>query len=140
MAGDLDIRARVRACWSMAGRGEGGADRAVPRRSERERRAEGTAQCANEAGLRGRDGKGERARATGADNPAPLGTERERERAGKETIADSAGARARGPAGPSWAGWAILGFSISLKFLIAFPFLFFSRVFNLNSNQVSNSN
>jgi hypothetical protein len=37
VAGDLDVRARVRACWSTAGHGEGGADRAVPRRSERER-------------------------------------------------------------------------------------------------------
>jgi hypothetical protein len=37
VARDLSVRARVRACWSTAGREEGGADRAVPRRSERER-------------------------------------------------------------------------------------------------------
>ena len=37
VVGDFGVRARVRACWSTAGRGEGGADRAVPRRSERER-------------------------------------------------------------------------------------------------------
>jgi hypothetical protein len=37
VAGDLGVRAQVRACWSTAGRGEGGADRTVPRRSERER-------------------------------------------------------------------------------------------------------
>jgi hypothetical protein len=37
VAGDLGVRAQVRACWSTAGRGEGRADRAVPLRSERER-------------------------------------------------------------------------------------------------------
>jgi hypothetical protein len=31
------ISACVHACWSTAGHGEGGADRGVPRRSERER-------------------------------------------------------------------------------------------------------
>jgi hypothetical protein len=41
VAGDLDVRARVRACWFTAGRGEGGADKGFPRRSERERVREG---------------------------------------------------------------------------------------------------
>jgi hypothetical protein len=40
-------------------------------------------------------------------------------------------------AGPAWAKWAEMAFSISREFLIAFLFIF-SRVFN--SNQVSNSN
>jgi hypothetical protein len=45
--------------------------------------------------------------------------------------------RARG-AGLNGATWAKLGFSIFREFLIAFLFIF-SRVFNSNSNQVSNS-
>jgi hypothetical protein len=57
--GDPGERASVRACWSTAGRGEGGADRGVPRRSERESgRAGETARHADEVGSRGREGKG----------------------------------------------------------------------------------
>jgi hypothetical protein len=37
VAGDLGVRARVRARWSTAGHREGRADRAVPWRNERER-------------------------------------------------------------------------------------------------------
>jgi hypothetical protein len=51
----------------------------------------------------------------------------------------NAGACARGLAGPSWASWAEMAFSFSREFLIAFIFIF-SRVFNSNSNQISNSN
>jgi hypothetical protein len=49
--------------------------------------------------------------------------------------------RRRGRAGarPGWAELGSLPFSFFLNFLIAFPFLF-SRVFNSNSIQVSNSN
>jgi hypothetical protein len=50
----------------------------------------------------------------------------------------SGGAGAR----PGWVELGQLGcfaFSFFLNFLVAFPFLF-SRVFNSNSNQVSNSN
>jgi hypothetical protein len=54
-------------------------------------------------------------------------------------LSGGAGAWAHGLAGPSWVGWAGLAFSISLEFLIAFPF-FLSRVFNSNSHQVLNSN
>jgi hypothetical protein len=39
-------------------------------------------------------------------------------------LSSGAGVRARGLAGPSWAGWAALAFSISVYFLIVFPFLF----------------
>jgi hypothetical protein len=46
--------------------------------------------------------------------------------------------RARG-VGLAWAKWAEMAFSISREFLIVFLFIF-SRVFNSNSNQVSNSN
>jgi hypothetical protein len=48
-----------------------------------------------------------------------------------------AGARSR--AGLSGLTWAEIGFPFSRDFLIAFLFIF-SRVFNSNSNQVSNSN
>jgi hypothetical protein len=48
-------------------------------------------------------------------------------------------ARAHAQAGPTWAKWAKLAFSISKEFLSAFLFIF-SRVFDSNSNQVSNSN
>jgi hypothetical protein len=50
--------------------------------------------------------------------------------------------RQRARAGADWAKWAALGrigFSFFLEFLIDFLFIF-SRVFNSNSNQVSNSN
>jgi hypothetical protein len=47
----------VRTCWSTVGRGEGGADRGVPRRCERERARGGTVQRADEAGPRGRQGE-----------------------------------------------------------------------------------
>jgi hypothetical protein len=47
---------------------------------------------------------------------------------------------ARARAGwPTWAKWAKLGFSNFREFLLPFLFIF-SRVFNSNSNQVSNSN
>jgi hypothetical protein len=47
-------------------------------------------------------------------------------------------ARARG-AGPASAKWAKMAFSIFLECLLPFLFIF-SRVFNSNSIQVSNSN
>jgi hypothetical protein len=47
-----------------------------------------------------------------------------------------AGARGTGPNRPTWDE---LVFLFSREFLIAFLFIF-SRVFNSNSNQVSNSN
>jgi hypothetical protein len=50
--------------------------------------------------------------------------------------------RHRGRTRGGWAKWVALGrisFSFFLEFLIAFLFIF-SRVFNSNSNQVSNSN
>jgi hypothetical protein len=70
---------------------------------------------------------------------------------GREGVSAQAGAdrrsppvRHRGHAGacgtrPAWAKWAKMAFSISREFLIVFLFIF-SRVFNSNSNQVSNSN
>jgi hypothetical protein len=64
-----------------------------------------------------------------ANKPGPPGSGRETERV-------CADAGARGLAGPSWAKKS---FSFSREFLIAFLFIF-SRVFNTNSNQVSNSN
>jgi hypothetical protein len=83
----------------------------------------------------------------GADKTGPLGTGRKRrERAcgrdrptGGVRLSERAGARARAWAGPTWANLATLAFSISREFLMPFLFIF-SRVFNSNSNQVSNSN
>jgi hypothetical protein len=48
----------VRTCWSIAGRGEGGADMGVPRRNERERARDEMVQRADNAGPRGIEGKG----------------------------------------------------------------------------------
>jgi hypothetical protein len=79
---------------------------------------------------------------------APTGlahaTERERERGaiglaptGGTRLSGRGGARARAKLnGPAWAEMA---FSIFLEFLLTFLFIF-SRVFNSNSIQVSNSN
>jgi hypothetical protein len=74
-----------------------------------------------------REGEGERARGL-----APIGG---------TPLSDTEGVRARaqGGAGLNEPTWAELGFSIFREFLIAFLFIF-SRVFNSNSNQVSNSN
>jgi hypothetical protein len=88
--------------------------------------------------------RGTRAKATGADNLVPLGREREREHAGKGTAADRwnppvrqcgrvAWLRRAGPARLLWL------FLFPWNFYLLFHF-FFSRVFNSNSNQVSNSN
>jgi hypothetical protein len=67
VAGDPGECARVHACWSTVGRGEGGADRGVPRRSEREQARGETVQRADKAGLRGREG----IRASGRGRMAP---------------------------------------------------------------------
>jgi hypothetical protein len=89
-----------------------------------------------------------RMREDGADRSAPESSERGDERArwlapiGGARLSGIGGAwaqaRARG-VGLSWPTWAELGFLFSRDFLIAFLFIF-SRVFNSNSNQVSNSN
>jgi hypothetical protein len=50
-----------------------------------------------------------------------------------------AGAGTHARAGLNGPTWAELAFSIFLEFLLPFLFIF-SRVFNSNSNQVSNSN
>jgi hypothetical protein len=129
VAGDLGVRARVHACWSMAGHGEGeltGRSHYVARGRGR---TEGTARCADEVGPRGRDSKGRVSKGNWCQQPGPTGQrEGERERAGKETAADRWNplVRRRGRMGvrPGWAGWPALAFSISLEFLIAFPFLF----------------
>jgi hypothetical protein len=84
----------------------------------------------------------------GTDRPGPRGSERERGERGRVGVgADRRGrpVRHRGRAGArAWAGlsgpvWDEIGFPFSREFLIAFLFIF-SRVFNSNSNQVSNSN
>jgi hypothetical protein len=126
-------------------RGEGRADKGGPRRRKREgghtgqRLGDWRTGPARQRGKRGTQAKG-----TGADNLAPLGSEREREGCGADWRRQAGSAcqerKARGRAArPCGLVWAKLAFSFFLNFLIAFPFLF-SRVFNSNSNQVSNSN
>jgi hypothetical protein len=60
---------------------------------------------------------------------------------GGTRLLDAGGARAQARAGAGLNGlaWAEMAFSIFLEFLLPFLFIF-SRVFNSNSNQVSNSN
>jgi hypothetical protein len=97
-------------------------------------------------GVRGAEKESGRAcERNGADKTGPLGSGRETgDRArgrdwstGGVCLSARAGARAR----PTWANWATLAFffSISREFLMSFLFIF-SRVFNSNSNQVSNLN
>jgi hypothetical protein len=94
-----------------------------------------------------REGRKVWARAT-----APTGQShraaRERGREGARVCADRRGPPvrhrdawtwARAGAGLNGLPWAELGFPIFLEFLLPFLFIF-SRVFNSNSNQVSNSN
>jgi hypothetical protein len=87
----------------------------------------------------GRGGGGE----TGADSSGPRGREREGALRlapiGGARLLDTRDARVREGARLNGPTWAEMAFSIFLEFLL--PFLFvFSRVFNSNSNQVSNSN
>jgi hypothetical protein len=94
------------------------------------------------AGLRGGVREAERARAkrNGANRSAPQSSERvgadRRDPPVKDQGCASAGARWAGPNGSTWAEFAFL---FSKEFLIAFLFIF-SRVFNSNSTEVSNSN
>jgi hypothetical protein len=77
----------------------------------------------------------------GVDRVGPR--DRERERGGAQGCADRRDPpvmqRGRAGAGLNGLTWAEFGFPFSREFLIAFLFIF-SRVFNSNSNQVSNSN
>jgi hypothetical protein len=94
-----------------------------------------------------REGVGTR-ESNDADRPVPRSSERARERgrsglhrqAGSACQAQGrAGAGARTRAGLNGLPWAELAFPIFLELLLPFLFIF-SRVFNSNSNQVSNSN
>jgi hypothetical protein len=111
-------RGSRRACASARvlvhdGRGEGGADKRVPLRSERERAREETVRRADEAGPRGREGESERAcERNGADRTGPpcSGRERgERERGrnrltgrGRLSARAGAGVGRLGLTGSSW--------------------------------------
>jgi hypothetical protein len=77
-------------------------------------------------------GKADVGESNGADRSVPQSSERARERGRLHMIA-----RAR--AGLNGLPWTELAFPIFLEFLLPFIFIF-SRVFNSNSNQVSNSN
>jgi hypothetical protein len=125
------------------GREKGGADSAGPRHREREdgqagvtarRLAKRARKPEREEGLAGEE--------TGTDSLAPVGTERVREGTRGRGLPLTGGTHLSGGTG-TWPGWAELGwlgcFAFFLNFLIAFPFIF-ARVYNSNSNQVSNSN
>jgi hypothetical protein len=78
--------------------------------------------------------------------PTDLAHGAARERGGREgalELAPTGGAHLSGTkgarAGLSGPVWAEIGFPFSREFLIAFLFIF-SRFFNSNSNQLSNSN
>jgi hypothetical protein len=81
----------------------------------------------------------------GADSSAPQSSEREGVNAlglaptGGARLLGTEGARARAGAGLSGLVWTELVFSFFLELLLPFLFIL-SRVFNSNSNQVSNSN
>jgi hypothetical protein len=81
----------------------------------------------------------------GADSSAPQSSEREGVSAlglmptGRARLSGTEGTRARARARLSGLVWAELTFSFFLEFLISFLFIF-SKVFNSNSNKVSNSN
>jgi hypothetical protein len=111
---------------------------ARPRRGDRGREVEDE--------LTGGDGGTERECAHGEKNCADSSTPQSSEREGVSVLVGTdrrgppvrhRGARAR--AGLSGPVWAEIGFPFSRDFLIAFLFIFL-EVFNLNSNQVSNSN
>jgi hypothetical protein len=102
-------RARVRMHRSTATCGEGGADRAGPRRRERKEGRSGQRLDNWRSGpARQRERGSPRAKETGADRSAPLGSERERERTRERgTAADRRGPPVRGGrragARPGWA-------------------------------------
>jgi hypothetical protein len=98
---------------------------------------------ADRCGPRGRQRERACAKRNGADRPAPQSSER-RGREGARGLAPIGGVRLSGTegargAGPGGSTWAEMAFRFFREFLIAFLFIF-SRVFNSNSNQVSNSN
>jgi hypothetical protein len=127
-------RARVRARWSTAGTGRAELT-GEAHDAERERAREATARRLAERAREAEREEGRTSEETGADISTPLGQSAV-DRWGPLVRAARARARA---AGPGWLVWARMAFSFFLNFLIAFPFLF-SRVFNPNSIQVSNSN
>jgi hypothetical protein len=122
------------ACAGPQQRGEGGTDKAGPRRREKRGTLGATARrlaiqaCETER-------EGERAgEVTSADRLGPLGSERAR-KSGRSGLRQQVGLacqaeRARGRTRVDLNGlpWAELAFSISLEFLMPFLFIF-SRVF-----------
>jgi hypothetical protein len=103
--------------------GEGGTDKAGPRRRERGQGRAGNGSTIVNPGPRDRERRrARRRRKTGADRSAPAGSEREREReSGRGELPQAA--RARGLAGLSGPTGLLSPF-FSLDFLIPFLFLF----------------
>jgi hypothetical protein len=94
---------------------------------------------------RGRERERARAKKKQRQQVGPT-EQREGERKRRGARAPTGGVRMSGTEGAQaqvrtrgWVDWAELGFPFSSEFLIAFLFIFY-RVFNSNSNKVSNSN
>jgi hypothetical protein len=85
--------------------GEGGIDKAGPRRKERKWDAWGQRLGTGEPGPQDRERESKRAKETGADRSAPLGSEREREGAHEGELPLTGGVCPSGGAGarPGWA-------------------------------------
>jgi hypothetical protein len=75
------------------GRGEGGTDKAGPRRRERKGDVRNNGSTASEPGPRDRERGSARVKKTGADRLAPLGSEREREGAREGELPLTGGVR-----------------------------------------------
>jgi hypothetical protein len=115
---------------------------ARPRRGDRGREVRDALTGGVGGAERGKAGVGE---SNGADRSVPQSSERARER-GRSGLRRQAGpacqtqgSRERARARLIGLAWAEMAFSFFLEFILPFLFIF-SRVFNSNSNQVSNSN
>jgi hypothetical protein len=118
VAGDLGVHARVHACCPRRGTGKAeltGRSHGAARGSGR---TEGTTQCADEAGPRGRDRKRACERGQPVSTTRPHWAERGRESTGKETATDRWHPPVRRRGCAAWLGRAG---PIGLLWLFLFP-------------------
>jgi hypothetical protein len=148
MAGDLGMRARVRACWSTAGAVKAELTWRSHGAARESGRAGVTVRHTDETGQRGRGERGAWVKATSADSPTPLGRERERESVWGREPPLTGGAHLSGGTGarPGWAELGRLGCfglfifpGISICFSISF-FLGFSIQIRIKFQIQTNTN